>query len=99
MKKPPRKDATINCGKMLKAGIHELILSNFFTNFKFVMIHYSLQIVQIFVIFLGFDNNPGWFILEDESANIGNMGILRRNMPLLGNKVPLIMVESKYTVS
>ena len=47
---------------------------------------------------LAFDNNPGWFILEDESADIGNMGILRRNLPLLANKVPLIMVEAKYAV-
>jgi len=47
---------------------------------------------------LAFDNNPGWFILEDESANIGNMGILRRNLPLLANKVPLIMVDSKYAI-
>eukprot|EP00795_Rhopilema_esculentum_P006830 gene6830-12423_t len=47
---------------------------------------------------LAFENNPGWYILEDESANIGNMGILRRNLPLLANKVPLFMVESKYSI-
>eukprot|EP00794_Sanderia_malayensis_P015150 gene15150-16707_t len=47
---------------------------------------------------LGIDNNPGWYIQEDETGNTGSMGILRRNLPLLGNKLPLFMVEAKFTI-
>ena len=55
--------------------------------------------MKLHITFSAYDNNPGWYILEDETADIGNMGILRRNLPLLANKVPLFMVETKFTVS
>ena len=71
---------------------------NFFLDLslKFFLVE---NLVIISFSFAAFDNNPGWFIIEDESVNVGNMGLLRRNLPLLANKVPLIMVESKHTVS
>ena len=50
----------------------------------------------LFVCFLAPENNPGWYLPEDDGT--GGVAIQRRNMPLLKDNSSLFMLNLKAKV-
>ena len=43
------------------------------------------------------NNNPGWYLQEDNSYD-GEAAVLRRTQPLLSNLMPMFVIENKHKV-